>query len=180
VERHQGLEVGMVGREGMIGISLALGTDVSYICALVQRSGTALRMSTANFCKALRKSLPLQDEVYRFTHAKLVQARQTAACNRFHATEARLARLLLMTCDTLRSDQFLIGQEFLAQMLGVRRGGVSKGASALKRRNLITYTRGKMKILDREGLEADSCACYKIFQNIHYCAQVAVMHRRDG
>jgi CRP-like cAMP-binding protein/PAS domain-containing protein len=171
MERHQALEVGLVGWEGMIGISLALGIDVSNIRALVQGTGTALRMSTARFRKALQKSLPLQDEVYRFTHAKLAQARQTAACNRFHMVEARLARWLLMTGDRMRSDQFLLTQAFLADMLGVRRVGVTEAAMALQRRNLITYTRGKIRILDREGLETVSCACYKIFKDIHDRAQ---------
>ena len=171
VERHQALEVGLVGREGMVGISLALGTEVSSVRALVQGTGTALRMSSAGFCKALRKIPSLQDEVYRFTHAKLAQARQTAACNRFHVVEARLARWLLMTGDRMQSDQFLRTQAFLADILGVRRVGVSAAAAALQRRNLITYSRGKIRILDREGLEAASCACYEIFKGIHGGAQ---------
>jgi len=171
VEHHQALEVGLVGREGMIGISLALGTEVSPVRALVQGTGTALRMSTTRFRKALRKSLTLQDEVYRFAHAKLAQARQTAACNRFHVVEARLARWLLMTGDRLRSDQFLLTQAFLADMLGVRRVGVTQAAATLQRRKLISNSRGKIRILDREGLEAASCACYKIFKSIHDHAQ---------
>src|SRR4029077_5733025 len=116
---------GLVGREGMVGISLALGMDVSSVRALVQGTGTAMRMNAARFRKAFRKSLPLQDELHRFIHAKLAQARQTAACNRFHVVEARLARWLLMTRDRLRSDRFLLTQDFLADMLGVRRAGVS-------------------------------------------------------
>jgi PAS domain S-box-containing protein len=166
VEDHRALEVGLVGREGMVGISLALGMDVSSVRALVQGTGTAMRMDAARFRKEFRKSLPLQGELYRFIHAKLAQARQTAACNRFHRVEARLARWLLMTRDRARSDQFLLTQAFLADMLGVRRVGVSLAAGALQRRKLITYTRGKIRILDRKGLEAASCGCYEIVKDL--------------
>jgi PAS domain S-box-containing protein len=166
VEGHQALEVGLVGREGMVGISLALGMDVSSVRALVQGTGTAMRMNAARFRKEFRKSLPLQGELYRFTHAKLAQARQTAACNRFHVVEARLARWLLMTRDRVRSDQFLLTQEFLADMLGVRRVGVSMAAGALQKRKLISYSRGKIRILDRKGLEAASCGCYEVVKDL--------------
>jgi len=166
VEGHQALEVGLVGREGMVGISLALGMDVSSVRALVQGTGTAMRMNAARFRKEFRKSVPLQRELYRFIHAKLAQARQTAACNRFHRVEARLARWLLMTRDRVRSDQFLLTHAFLADMLGVRRVGVSLAAGALQRRKLITYTRGKIGILDRKGLEAASCGCYEVIKDL--------------
>jgi len=166
VEGHQALEVGLVGREGMVGISLALGMDVSSVRALVQGTGTAMRMNAARFRKEFRKSPPLQRELYRFIHAKLAQARQTAACNRFHRVEARLARWLLMTRDRVRSDQFLLTHAFLADMLGVRRVGVSLAAGALQRRKLITYTRGKIGILDRRGLEAASCGCYEVIKDL--------------
>jgi PAS domain S-box-containing protein len=161
VEGHQALEVGLAGREGMVGISAALGVEVASVRALVQATGTALKMNAVRFRKEFRKSLPLQSELHRFINAKLAQARQTAACNRFHVVEARLARWLLMTRDRLRSDQFLLTQDFLADMLGVRRVGVSLAAGALQKRKLIGYSRGKIKILDRKGLEAASCSCYK-------------------
>jgi len=166
VEDHHALEVGLVGREGMVGISLALGTGVSSVRALVQGTGTAMRMNAALFRKEFRKSLPLQGELYRFIHAELAQARQTAACNRFHRVEARLARWLLMTRDRVRSAQFLLTHAFLADMLGVRRVGVSLAAGALQRRKLISYTRGKITILDRKGLEAASCGCYGIIKDL--------------
>jgi PAS domain S-box-containing protein len=166
VEGHQALEVGLIGREGMVGISVALGVDVSSVRALVQGTGTAMRMNAARFRKELRKSQPFRGEVYRFTHAKLAQARQNAACNRFHMVKARLARWLLMTRDRVRSDQFLLTHEFLADMLGVRRVGVSLAAGALKRRKLISYTRGKITILDRKGLEAASCGCYEVVKDL--------------
>jgi len=166
VEGHHALEVGLVGREGLVGISLALGVDVSSIRALVQGTGTAMRMNAARFRKEFHKSLPLQGELYRYAHAKLAQARQTAACNRFHVVEARLARWLLMTRDRVRSDEFLLTQAFLADMLGVRRVGVTKAAGDLQQRKLISYSRGKIRILDRKGLEATSCGCYEIIENL--------------
>jgi CRP-like cAMP-binding protein len=165
-EGHHALEVGLVGREGMVGISLALGIEVASVRALVQGTGKAMRMNAARFLREFRKSLPLQREIHRYTHAKLVQARQTAACNRFHVVEARLARSLLMTSDHVGSDQFLLTQEFLAEMLGVRRVGVSQAASALQRRKLVSYSRGLIRILDRKGLEAASCKCYKVMKDL--------------
>ena len=166
VEGRDALEVGLVGREGMVGVSLALGMDVSSVRALVQRTGTAMRMDAAGFRRELRKSLPLQRELYRYTHAKLAQARQTAACNRFHVVEARLARSLLMARDRVGSNQFLLTQEFLADMLGVRRVAVTKAAGTLQHRKLISYTRGKIRILDRKGLKAASCGCYEAVKDL--------------
>ena len=166
VEGRKALEVGLVGREGMVGVSAALGVEIASVRAMVQSTGTALKMNAARFRKEFRKSLPLQDELYRFIHAKLAQARQTAACNRFHVVEERLARWLLMTCDRVRSDRFLLTQDFLADMLGVRRVGVSIAASALQKRKLIGYSRGDIRILDRKGLEAASCSCYKFVKGL--------------
>jgi PAS domain S-box-containing protein len=167
VEDHEALEVGLVGREGMVGISLALGTDVASVRALVQGTGTAMRMESARFQKEFQQCRPLQRELYRFTHAKLAQARQTAACNRFHVVEARLARWLLMTRDRVESNDFLLTQEFLSHMLGVRREGVSKAAGELQKRKLIEYSRGNIRILDQRGLEAVSCSCYQIVSTVH-------------
>ena len=118
VDGRMALEVGMVGREGMVGIPLALGTDVSPVRALVQGAGTALRMKSARFSREIRKSPQLQDEVYRYANALMAQVSQTAACNRFHVVGARLARWLLMTRDRMRSTEFRLTQEFLSHMLG--------------------------------------------------------------
>jgi CRP-like cAMP-binding protein len=158
---HLALEVGMVGPEGMVGTPMSLGIDVSPVRALVQGSGTAMRMTAARFRKALHQSLPLQRALHRYVHLLMVQVTQTAACNRFHVVEARLARWLLMTRDRVRSDQFRLTQEFLAHMLGVRRVGVTKAAGALQRRKLISYSRGIIRILNQKGLEAASCRCYE-------------------
>ncbi|MGQ0523648.1 MAG: Crp/Fnr family transcriptional regulator [Betaproteobacteria bacterium] len=158
---HLALEVGMVGREGMVGTPMSLGIDVSPVRALVQGSGTAMRMTAARFRKALRQSPPLQRALHRYVHLLMVQVTQTAACNRFHVVEARLARWLLMTRDRVRSDQFRLTQAFLAHMLGVRRVGVTKAAGGLQRRKLISYSRGIIRILNQKGLEAASCRCYE-------------------
>lgn len=163
---RKALEVGLVGREGMVGVALALGADTSPVRALVQGSGSALRMKAASFCEALGRSLPLQREVQGYAYAKLLQARQTAACSRFHHVDARLARWLLLTHDRTRSDRFHLTHEFLADTLGVRRVGVTNAATALQRRKLISYSRGDIRILNRKGLEAASCACYEIVRNL--------------
>src|SRR5947207_651460 len=137
VEGRLALEVGLVGREGMVGVALALGIGVSPVRALVQGSGTALRMNAARFRRELRRSAPLQRELYRYTHSLMAQITQTAACNRFHRVPARLARWLLMTRDRVRSGQFYLTHEFLSHMLGVRRVGVTAAAilaAALVRR----------------------------------------------
>lgn len=160
VEGRQAMEVGLVGREGMVGISLALGMEVACVRALVQGTGTAMRMSAARFHQAFEQSAPLQRELYRYTHAKLTMARQTVACNRFHPIGARLARWLLMTSDRVLSEEFFLTQDFLADMLGVLRAAVNRAAGSLQERSLIRYSRGKITILDRKGLEAVTCRCY--------------------
>lgn len=167
VEGHQALEVGMVGHEGMLGIPLALGVSDSPVRAVVQGSGSALRMSAANFRKQYRTSSLMQKEVCRYIYDLMVQLTQTAACNRFHHVEARLARWLLMTRDRVRSNRFHLTQDLLANMLGVRRVGVTKAAVTLRQRHLISYNRGEISILDGIGLEAAACQCYQIVKDIH-------------
>jgi CRP-like cAMP-binding protein len=169
---HLALEVGLIGREGMLGVPLILGHNVSSVRALVQGSGTASRMVSANFLKQFRLSQALRKELYRYTHALMAQISQTAACNRFHVVEMRLARWLLMTHDRVKSDQFRMTQEFLAHMLGVRRVGVTRAAQALQMRKLISYSRGNITVLDRSGLEAAACECYEAVKNLNDGAQV--------
>ncbi len=171
VEDHMALEVGLVGSEGMVGIPLALGIGTSTVRALVQGTGAAMRMEAGRFQLALQQSPTLQRELHRYAHLLMAQFTQTAACNRFHVVEARLARWLLMTRDRVRSDQFQLTQEFLADMLGVRRVGVTNAASALRRRKLIEYSRGNIRILDRKGLSAASCGCYRIVKDLFDAAQ---------
>lgn len=160
VDGRMALEVGMVGREGMVGLPLALGAEVSPVRALVQGAGTALRMESARFAREIRNSPRLQQGVHRYANSLMTQVSQTAACNRFHVVVARLARWLLMTRDRVRSEEFRLTHEFLAHMLGVRRAGVTAAARTLQARKLIAYSRGKIRILDDRGLEAAACDCY--------------------
>jgi CRP-like cAMP-binding protein len=167
VNGRMALEVGMVGREGMVGLPLALGTDVSPVRALVQGAGTAMRMTSTRFSREILKSPPLRLGLNRYASALMAQVSQTAACNRFHLVEQRLARWLLMTRDRVRSDDFRLTQEFLSHMLGVRRVGVTRAARALQTRKLIKYSRGNIRILDDKGLERAACECYRIVRDMH-------------
>jgi CRP-like cAMP-binding protein len=164
---HLALEVGLIGREGMVGIPLVLEHATSSVRALVQGGGSAMRMGSGPFRKAFRLSPPLQRELYRYTFTLMAQISQTAACNRFHVVATRLARWLLMTHDRVKSDRFRMTQEFLGHMLGVRRVGVTKAAQALQQRKLIRYSRGDIFVLDRPGLEAAACACYAVVRDMH-------------
>jgi CRP-like cAMP-binding protein len=144
----------------MIGISLVLAPDASPVRAVVEASGLALRMEAASFLKTFLKCLPLQQQLYHHMYAALRQARQTIACNCFHVSDARLARWLLMIGDRAQSAEFTLTQSFLAQMLGLRRATVTGIAVRLRHRKLISYGRGRIRILDREGLGAAACGCY--------------------
>lgn len=161
VAGHQDLEVGMVGHEGMLGIPLALGVNHSPVLARVQRAGMALRMTSEHFLQEFKKSELIQKSVYRYTFEWTEQLTQAAACNRFHRVEARLASRLLMTRDRVRSNRFHLTQDLLANMLGVRRVGVTKAAGNLRQRKLISYSRGEINILDSKGLEDAACQCYR-------------------
>jgi CRP-like cAMP-binding protein len=161
VAGHRALEVGLVGREGMVGSRLALGITQSSVRALVYGTGSAMRMSATRFMKVFRESPALQRTLLRFTDTLMTQVSQTAACNCFHVVEERLARWLLMTRERLPTAEFHLTHEFLADMLGVRRVGVTTAASSLQRQKLIRYRRGNIRIIDQKGLEAAACDCYQ-------------------
>lgn len=153
-------EVGLVGDEGMVGGSAAIGINTSYLRAVVQGDGAAARLTAARLFRELGTNGTWHRELFRFTHALMNQTAQTAACNRFHRVEARLARWLLATRDRVHSLQFNLTHEFLSLMLGVRRVGVTEAASSLQKRGLITYSRGNIHLLDAAGLAAVACECY--------------------
>ncbi|MEO8006143.1 MAG: Crp/Fnr family transcriptional regulator [Betaproteobacteria bacterium] len=161
------LEVGLVGDEGMVGIALVLGVEVSPLRALVQGAGRALRVDAAAFRRVLAESPTLQQALHRYTYVLMSQLAQTAACTRFHLVEERLARWLLMTQDRAHADVFHITHQFLGYMLGVRRVGITKAATALQNRELIHYTRGDITVLDRVGLKQAACECYLADRNVY-------------
>lgn len=160
VDRHPALGVALVGKDGMVGLACALGVGCSHMRALVQGSGSALRIDAAAFRHTLQRSPCLHAALQRYADSLMAQIAQTAACNRFHLVEARLARWLLMTRDRIGPDRLHLTHAFLGHMLGVRREGVTQSAQALKQRGLIDYRRGTVVIVDGRGLEAAACSCY--------------------
>jgi len=168
LDHSTGLEVGLIGNEGMYGIPLMLGVNIAPFHSLVQGTGSAIRIERASFIDALGNSRALERQLKRYVYVLMRQLGQTAACNRFHLVEERLARWLLMTRDRAHSSEFFITQEFLAQMLGVRRVGVTKAAGSLQHKELISYSRGNMTIHDSDGLENAACSCYRSDKQIYY------------
>jgi CRP-like cAMP-binding protein len=154
------LEVGMVGREGMLGIHVALGVQTAPLHALVQGAGSAWRIGTSAFRRILASSPSLQRIADRYLYVLMAQFASSAACIRFHEIDQRLARWLLMTRDRAHGDRFRVTHEFLAYMLGVRRVGVTTAAGTLQRRGLIEYRRGDVTVLDPSGLKRMACHCY--------------------
>jgi CRP-like cAMP-binding protein len=165
VNERSTLEVGLVGNEGMVGLGVFLGVNSSLNRAVVQGAGSAMKMKATTFRKECNNGGVMPRLLQRYSHSILTQITQAAVCNQFHSLDARMARWLLMTHDRMGTAEFQITQEFLSNMLGVRREGVSVAASDLQKRKLISYTRGRLKVLDRAGLEATSCGCYEVIKN---------------
>lgn len=164
MEDGTAVEVATIGNEGMVGLPVFLGADRIPGQAMVQIPGDALRMKADVFKDKVTPGSPLHDLLQRYTQTLFNQIAQSAACNRLHSVEERMCRWLLMTQDRVGQNAFVLTQEFLSQMLGVRRPTVSIAASILQKAGLIRYSRGNITILDREGLENASCECYKIIQ----------------
>lgn len=159
-----GVEVGMVGSEGMVGAQLALGVSVAPLHALVQGQGTAWRIPAGLFTRELAVSPVLHRLLSRYLYVLMIQMATSATCLRFHHVKPRLARWLLMSQDRAHSDRFQTTHEFLGYMLGVRRAGVTSAAGALQREGLIEYHRGDFRVLDRKRLRAAACDCYRTDQ----------------
>lgn len=160
IDHHAGLEVGMVGREGMLGAHVAYGVSIAPLRALVQGAGLAWRLDTAALRAQLLLSAPLQRVLGRYTYVTVAHLALSMGCQRFHLLGARLARWLLMRHDRAQSDSFVVTHEALGHILGVRRVGVTIAAGLLQDQGHIVYSRGVLSVRDRQGLERAACSCY--------------------
>lgn len=160
VSRHPPLEMGLIGTEGMLGVTLILGVDATPMRAIVQGPGQALRITATQMRAVLADSPKLTRTLNRYLYVRMAQLAQSAACTRFHEVEPRLARWLLLTHDRAHANHFHLTHQFLADMLGVQRSAITIAAGALQKRQFIHYARGEIEILSRSGLEAASCECY--------------------
>jgi len=168
---HSGVEVGMVGREGLFGVNVALGVPTSSLRAVVQGPGAAWQLGRASFLREVTRNALLGKLLKRYQYVLMTQLATAAACQRFHPIGARLARWLLMSSDRAHADSFRVTHEFLALMLGVRRVGITVAAGSLHAHGLIRYHRGEVCVLDREGLEKQACSCYAADRAV-YQAQI--------
>ncbi|HEY3024578.1 MAG TPA: Crp/Fnr family transcriptional regulator [Pyrinomonadaceae bacterium] len=155
------VEAGVIGSEGIVGFPVVLGANSTPHQALVQGAGTAMKMPANELKVEFKRGGMLHDLILQYTNKLFIQVAQTAACNRVHKVEERLARWLLLMHDRTQGDEFTLTQEFISRMLGVRRAGVSVAASGLRKERLIDYRRGVVTILNRKGLEGAACECYR-------------------
>jgi CRP-like cAMP-binding protein len=160
-----GIEAATIGREGAVGLHRGLGKRRSFTRAVIQVSGTISHISANAFERAVEQSATIKDMITHYTEVLWVEAQQIAACNAVHSAEARFARWLLQTQDRIDSDSLPLTQEFLSQMLAVRRTTVTLVARTLQEAGLIRYRRGRIVILDRAGLEEAACECYQVIQH---------------
>jgi len=166
-ERGESVEVGVIGREGLSGVYGLLGHDQGAHSVIMQGPGAGLRIRMGIVRDEFLKGGALAQLVYSFVYMQTVQMAQSVLCNRLHPVEARMARWMLTACDRMQTDSLQLTQEFLAQMLGSRRSTVTVSAGQLQRDGLIDYTRGRVRVVDRPGLEAKSCECYHIVRTTY-------------
>jgi CRP-like cAMP-binding protein len=165
LEDGSSTEIAVVGNEGLVGIALFMGGETTPSRAVVQSAGKCIRISSRFLKSEFTKSLPVMHLLLRYTQALLTQMTQTAVCNRHHTLDQQLCRWLLLSIDRLTGNDLVMTQELIANMLGVRREGVTEAAGRLQTAGLISYARGKIKVLDRNGLEKRSCECYQVVKS---------------
>jgi CRP-like cAMP-binding protein len=163
-EEGSKVEVGLVGNEGVVGIPNILGDNIAATTAVVQLADSGMRIKASLLKTEFGRGGVLQSLLLRYTQALYALTLQNAACNRLHHLEERLARWLLLVCDRIELNELRLTQEFISEMLGVRRAGVTEAANSLQQAGLIRYHRGKITILNRQELEAASCSCYGIIK----------------
>jgi len=155
-------EIAVVGNEGIVGVALFMGGETTPSRAIVQSAGHAFRLRADYLKQEFKRAMSLQHLLLHYTQALLTQMAQTAVCNRHHSVDQQLCRWLLLSLDRLPSNKLTMTQELIANMLGVRREGVTEAAGQLQRSGLISYKRGQITVLDRPGLEAQCCECYRV------------------
>lgn len=162
MENGASAEIAIVGNEGVVGVSLFMGGETTPSRALVQSAGQAFRVPSKVLKEEFRRGGPLQHVLLRYTQALITQMSQTAVCNRHHSVEQQLCRWLLMSLDRLATNELTMTQKLIANMLGVRREGVTESAGKLQKLGLIRYHRGRITVLDRAGVEKQACECYQV------------------
>ncbi|KQW76700.1 MULTISPECIES: Crp/Fnr family transcriptional regulator [unclassified Methylibium] len=165
LENGASAEIAVVGREGIVGISLFMGGESTPSRAVVQSAGQGFRLQADLMMQEFNRAGPVLHLLLRYTQALITQMAQTAVCNRHHSLDQQLCRWLLLSLDRLRSNELVITQELIASMLGVRREGVTEAAGHLQKAGLIRYRRGHITVLDRAGLEHRACECYAVVKN---------------
>lgn len=165
MENGSSAEMGVAGNEGLVGVALFMGGETVPNRAVVQSAGDALGMKTKVLQEEFARGGTFQRLLLRYTQALMTQMSQTAVCNRLHTVEQQLCRWLLLSRDRLDTDELIMTQELIANMLGVRREGVTVAAQRLQEHGLISYVRGRITVLDRRGLEATVCECYRVVKD---------------
>lgn len=165
LENGGSAEIAVVGKEGIVGIALFMGGDSTPNRAVIQSAGKGLRLGARALNEEFNRAGPVLHLLLRYTQALIAQMSQTAVCNRHHGLDQQLCRWLLLSLDRLPGNDLVMTQELIANMLGVRREGVTEAALKLQAAGLIRYSRGRIKVLDRTGLEARSCECYAVVKN---------------